>query len=291
MTVNVKNGFLKASQEWVDQKLNQPLKILVLNLMPTKKQTELQFLNILNALDHDIEVTFIYPATHHFKTIDRAEVEDCYCSLNQISDHHYDGLIITGAPVEQIDFESVDYWDEFVSIKRWAQTHVGQTINECWAAQAALYDDFAIDKCLLPQKLFGIYQATAVKDDCQLSVGLEHFTNPQSRHSASLIDRKHLPNGLNIVADNPEAGPLLLHSDVKHQTYVTGHPEYLTRTLNDEYLRDIARHAQIKAPVNYYDQNHHVRNTWQSSSIRLYQNWINLIESEALNYDQTKITI
>ncbi|UQS85912.1 homoserine O-succinyltransferase (plasmid) [Nicoliella spurrieriana] len=291
MTVNVKNGFVKSQHQLPAQKLLNPVKILILNLMPTKQTTEQQFINLLSQVHQDVEITFLYTKTHHFKTTDQDQVAKCYCSLQQIYDNYYDGLIITGAPVEQIDFSAVDYWDEFLAIKDWATTHVGQTVNECWAAQAALYTDFAIPKVVLKHKLFGIYQASWIDSNCQLSFKLPRFTNPQSRHSQSVINRSALPSGLSIVADNLFTGPLVLHSGTKRQTYFTGHPEYDADTLDLEYHRDLVKNEGVAAPANYYNREHQVENTWQASSIQLYQNWIDLIESEELNYDKKQIAL
>ncbi|MBW1606428.1 homoserine O-succinyltransferase [Lactobacillus sp. Sy-1] len=291
MAVNVKNGFLKVENKWNNQELDQPLQILILNLMPTKEVTERQFLNILAVLNQDVEVTFLYPQTHHFKTVDQDRVAKCYCSLQDVYDNYYDGLIITGAPVEQLDFQDVDYWNEFLAIKQWSTNHVGQTINECWASQAALYCDFAIPKTELKQKLFGIYQASSINPNCRLCNNLSRFVNPQSRHSQSLINRESLPTELTIVADNQFTGPLILHSDAKRQTYLTGHPEYSLDTLDTEYHRDLAKNSVIDAPANYYDRKHQIENTWQNSSIQLYQNWVDLIESEEFNYDRKAIAL
>ncbi|CAK1246950.1 homoserine O-acetyltransferase/O-succinyltransferase family protein [Fructobacillus tropaeoli] len=160
MTANAKNGFLHQKQAWQNQKLIQPLQILVWNLMPTKENTEEQFLSLLNDLDQDVELTFLYACSHHFKTVPKDAVADCYACWHQIKDQNFDGLILTGAPVEQLPFEDVDYWQEFLTIKDWAKDHVGQTINACWSAQAALYQDFGIKKRRLPAKLFGIYEAS-----------------------------------------------------------------------------------------------------------------------------------
>ncbi|MHA8111505.1 homoserine O-acetyltransferase/O-succinyltransferase family protein [Lactobacillaceae bacterium Melli_B4] len=291
MTVNAKNGFLIQDGKWTNQELVHPVSLLILNLMPTKRETELQFLRLLNALDQDIEVTFMYAASHHFKSLSKDRVARCYCSLQQIENNHYDGLVITGAPVEQIDFEAVDYWAEFIQIKRWADDHVGQTINECWASQAALYHDFAVPKTNLKHKLFGIYQATQINPHHQLSTDLTTFNNPQSRHSQSIIDRNALPDSLEIIADNCITGPMILHADDKRQTYVTGHPEYRTTTLEIEYQRDCDKAESVLPPVNYYGAKHQIQNTWQQSSIQLYQNWIDLIESEEINYDKRTIAL
>ncbi|GAO99807.1 homoserine O-acetyltransferase/O-succinyltransferase family protein [Fructobacillus ficulneus] len=293
MTANAVNGFLQQNREWVNQTIEAPRKILVWNLMPNKQNTEFQFLSLLDQLDQDVEVTFLYACSHHFKTVRQEDVESCYACWHDIQDQNFDGLIITGAPVEQLDFEDVDYWQEFQTIKAWAQDHVGQTINACWSAQAALYHDFQIPTQQLDQKLFGIYQEEQINDQSVLAQGLEDFTTPQSRHAGSVIDRQDLPEDLEIVVDNAEAGPLVLFSASHHQTYVTGHSEYQTETLDQEYRRDLKKGCLIQEPANYYPDDYYdcgakIINTWQDSSIQLYQNWLNLIENKENSDDKNQ---
>ncbi|GAP02936.1 putative homoserine O-succinyltransferase [Fructobacillus pseudoficulneus] len=290
MTANATNGFLHYKQEWPNQQLKNPLRILVWNLMPTKANTEEQFLQLLNQVDQDVELTFLYACSHQFKTVRREDVKKCYACLHQIEDQTFDGLIITGAPVEKLEFEDVDYWKEFCQIKDWAEKHVGQTINACWSAQAALYHDFGIQKRGLNQKLFGIFRANTIESKSPLTAGLENFKTPQSRHSESVIDEAHLPENLQVLLTSSEAGPLVLQSLDKKQTYVTGHSEYQTQTLDQEYRRDLAKHTIIHEPKNYYpdgyyDQGEEIENTWQQSSCQLYQNWLNLITTKEKIYD------
>lgn len=301
MTANAKNGFLHQKQAWQNQKLIQPLQILVWNLMPTKENTEEQFLSLLNDLDQDVELTFLYACSHHFKTIPKDAVADCYACWHQIEDQNFDGLILTGAPVEQLPFEDVDYWQEFLTIKDWAKDHVSQTINACWSAQAALYQDFGIKKRRLPAKLFGIYEAKqpaqeTTTEKSGLTAGLSNFKTPQSRYSESVIDVEDLPADLQVLLTNDQAGPLLLHSAERKQTYLTGHSEYQTKTLDAEYRRDLAKHLAIHEPANYYpedyyDRGEEIENTWTASSRQLYQNWLNLIVNKEKNYDRQEITL
>lgn len=263
MAANATNGLLLADQQWHNQNLANPRRILVLNLMPTKKNTELQFLHQFASLKQDTELTFIYPTSHSFKTCSRKLIAENYQTFSEIKKQFYDGLIITGAPVEKLDFHQVDYWHEFKKICDWGKRHTNGLLFECWAAQAALFLDFAIKKRLLKQKLFGIYPSI----DRRLIM-------PQSRHSESVIDKNSLPKDLEITADS-EIGPLILHSAFYHSTYITGHPEYQKDTLAKEYFRDINKGLKANKPVNYFKANKQINYCWQTSSTRIYQSWLN----------------
>jgi len=279
MTVTVVNGLLKAQQQWVNQPHGtQPSRLLILNLMPTKATTERQFLNRFAALSVDVEVTFMYPETHHFKSLPKSVVAKNYVTLAEIADQHYDGLIVTGAPVEQLSFETVDYWQEFQTIVDWAQTHVTETLFECWAAQAGLYYQFNIQKKLAKQKIFGIYQASNVATQSHLVSGLSAdgtLKMPQSRHT-KLVIPTNLPTGLQVVAENDEIGPLILAAPQQRAVYVTGHPEYEAETLANEYFRDRRKQLPINLPQNYFtDQSlQQINYSWQTASCQFYQNWL-----------------
>ncbi|BDZ31478.1 homoserine O-succinyltransferase [Lactiplantibacillus sp. WILCCON 0030] len=283
MTVIAVNGLLKTQQQWAQPTQGAPLtRVLILNLMPTKLTTERQFLTQFAHLTTDVEVTFMYPVSHHFKSIPRATVAENYVTLTDIAAQHFDGLIVTGAPVEQLPFEAVDYWSEFQTIIDWAQTHVTQTLFECWAAQAGLYAQFKIKKQLVAQKVFGIYTATAVDQASQLVTGLSAgglLKMPQSRQSRLDLPH-HLPADLQVVATNRQVGPLILTAATKHAVYVTGHPEYETDTLANEYFRDRRKHRPINLPQHYFvDQSlKQVRNSWQAASGQFYQNWLETLK-------------
>jgi len=279
MTVTVVNGLLKAQQQWLNQPAGaRAMRILILNLMPTKLTTERQFLQRFAALNEDVTVTFMYPATHHFKSVPRALVAKNYVTLAEVADQQFDGLIVTGAPVEQLRFEAVDYWQEFETIVTWAQTHVTNTLFECWAAQAGLYAQFNIRKQLVAQKIFGIFQATTVNAQSRLLHGLQErgsLKMPQSRHT-QLDLPADLPADLQVVAANDEIGPLILTSPQQKAVYVTGHPEYEAETLANEYFRDRRKQLPIKLPQHYFaDQTlQKIRYNWQSASCQLYENWL-----------------
>ena len=279
MTVTAVNGLLKAQHQWVNgTEVNAPLQILILNLMPTKVDTERQFLQRFAAVDNDVAVTFMYPATHQFKSLPKQLVADNYVTLSQVADQHFDGLIITGAPVEKLDFEAVDYWDELLTIIDWARDHVTQTLYECWAAQAGLYAQFNVQKRLVGEKIFGIYTATVVDEQSQLTQGLSAgglLKMPQSRHT-ELVLPTQLPAGLHVVAANDQVGPLVLTAPNQHSVYVTGHPEYEANTLANEYFRDRRKNLPINLPQHYFRHADlkEINYSWPQASCRLYQNWL-----------------
>lgn len=279
MTVVATNGLLKAQHQWVDDSLrSDPLQILILNLMPTKAETERQFLKRFSAVDEDVAVTFMYPKRHHFKTYSQRAVAEAYVSIDQVVDQHFDGLIVTGAPVEQLPFEQVDYWHEFLAIIDWAQRHVTQTLFECWAAQAGLYAQFDVAKRLLPHKITGVYTATTTDNRSRLIKGLSAsglLKMPQSRHTGLDLPAT-LPDGLNVVAQNDEVGPLVLTSATQHAVYVTGHPEYAANTLAKEYFRDKQKRLPVTLPQHYFADSDldQVDYSWAHASRQLYQNWL-----------------
>lgn len=291
MTVTANNGLLAARGEWenADKQVNsQSKQILILNLMPTKLTTERQFLKRFAAGTTDVTVTFMYPASHQFKNLPQAVIAAHYVTLADIRDQYFDGLIVTGAPVETLPFERVDYWQELLVIIDWAQRHVSQTLFECWAAQAGLYAQFGIAKRLVAHKIFGIYSATNTDVKSPLINGLSAgglLKMPQSRHTA-LVMPEQLPNGLQVVADNPQVGPLVLTAPKQHAVYVTGHPEYERQTLADEYFRDRRKHLPIQLPEHYFatERLTTVDYSWQTASDRLYQNWLATLNLTKVGY-------
>lgn len=282
MTANAQNGLAIIKKQWQNHQQTTPLQLLVLNLMPTKVTTELQFLKRFNNLSTDVTLTFLYPATHRFKGTPVDVIRNHYFDLDQVKGRYFDGLIITGAPVEKLPFKQVDYWRELCHIIAWANHHVRETLFECWAAQAGLFVDFNIPKCILNSKLFGIFTATTVNPLSRLARdfgagGL--IKMPQSRHSASILDRHHLPGDLKIIADSKEAGPMILRSHRFHHTYITGHPEYDCDTLAQEYHRDQKKRRAIQAPLHYFTNEAagQINYSWQSASHSIYQNWLNTL--------------
>lgn len=296
MTANAINGLLRADGKWQANDLDNPQQILVLNLMPTKRTTERQFLSTFDYLDHDVEITFLYPKTHSFKTVSGEKISRCYCCLSDIADKHYDGLIITGAPVEKLRFGQVDYFNELKEIIAWAHSHVTEILCECWAAQAVLNIENGVSKKLLDKKLFGIYCADEVVKSC-LTAGLSAgagLTMPQSRHTEitgfeDIVDLK-------VLASSKVAGPCILRNDDLNETFVTGHPEYSLETLLIEYHRDLNKHLPIKRPENYFVgmDEEEINYSWRQTSLQLYNNWLNLItqtQKVGINNERRKVSI
>lgn len=276
MAVNARNGLLKLTSRWNNEAVLNPKEILILNLMPTKEATEWQFLQRLRETQIDCTVTFLYPATHHFRHAGGERNKQHYVCLEQIRQRCFDGLIITGAPVECLPFETVDYWDEFRQIVKWAHDHVQSIIYECWAAQAGLWNDFGLPKQKMDHKIFGIYQGIAHNHQSPLLKDLPTIKIPQSRHTKVELP-KQLPTGLKILVANQTIDPLIYQADEGHSIYITGHPEYSADTLDNEYQRDQQKGLAIQPPKNYYiDQNHlDIDYSWRQPGIQLYRNWLN----------------
>lgn len=285
MTVLKLNGLTKNDLD--NYRIKPKYSILVLNLMPTKADTEEQISKLFAQLTEPVAVTFLYPKSHIWKHGDQSELAYHYASLDSIKDQYFDGLIVTGAPVEQLDFTDVDYWDEFLEIRNWSLTHTVSQLFTCWGAQAALNIDFQIPKVNVQQKIFGVY-------DNQVSVTSlpRNFLMPQSRYSKVETQTVQQVPELSILADNDETGPFFLEARKYHSIYVMGHPEYKANTLVDEYYRDLKKHRSIHKPKNIsltdpttmYDR-------WHQSSLNLYHNWLNQIQEEKDNYEQRQLQI
>ncbi len=287
MTANAVNGFLHTERKWINKNIISPFSILVLNLMPTRKKTELQFLSAFNNLGYDVKITFMYACTHHFKGISKDKVQKNYVCFKKIKKQTFDGLIITGAPVEKIPFKEVDYWQELKKIMEWAQAHVKQKLYECWAAQAGLFYHFGIRKSLLPFKVSGIFTADKIKNNSFLINKLDAgglLRMPQSRFTKIILNKDHLPGDLDIIVDSSQVGPMILFSKNKHTIYITGHPEYGKNTLAQEYDRDQKKNLPISPPLNYFmeKKTKKINFSWQDSAKKIYQNWLDLIADKKL---------
>ncbi|AFS00849.1 homoserine O-acetyltransferase/O-succinyltransferase family protein [Lentilactobacillus buchneri] len=285
MTANAINGFLLAAQKWVNHEVTNPLSILVLNLMPTRVNTERQFLTRFSEIGSDAELTFMYPSSHHFRGTSTDLIQRDYVCLDQIRDAHYDGLIVTGAPIETLPFNQVDYWDELEEIIDWSKDHATECLYECWAAQACLFHDFGVRKHLLLSKLFGVYPAETINAESPIARGFGAgglLKMPQSRHTGIVLDEDHLPEGLTVDVSAAVTGPIILSADSLHSTYITGHPEYSEGTLALEYYRDLYEQMPIRLPQNYFiDQDSGtVDYSWKNSSIQIYDNWMKIIANK-----------
>lgn len=276
MTVIAENGLARQAGQWtVPAEPDEAQRILVVNLMPTKEATEEQFLSLLAATGINCRVTFAYPATHRFRYGQAQAIQRSYLTITEACRHHYDGLIVTGAPVEHLPFVAVDYWQEFARLVAWSKTGVRRAIFECWACQAALKVRYGLDKRLLPAKRFGIYPAQAQVATSPFLTGLAAggvIRMPQSRHSQTVLPT-NLPANLQVLARATDGEALLLASRDQHDLFITGHPEYAAATLATEYQRDRQQGKPIQPPINYY-RNGRIVNSWQPTSIQLYRNWL-----------------
>lgn len=257
----------------------RPLEIAILNLMPLKEQTELQILRMLGNSPLQTHVTFVSLETHESTHVSKEHMEQHYVPFSAIKHRKFDGMIITGAPVEMIPFEEVDYWPELCQIMEWTKTHVTSTYHICWGAQAALYYHYGIPKKILPQKMFGVFKHNRTEEKIDLLRGFDdEFLAPHSRHTYTPIEEVRKIPSLKILCTSDMAGVYLVVSRDKKQVFVTGHSEYDATTLRDEYERDLGKGMDIQMPYNYFpgdDPSRTPKKTWRSHANLLYSNWLN----------------
>lgn len=262
----------------------RPLRILILNLMPLKKPTELQLLRLLGDSPLQVEVDFCHTDSHESTHTDPSYLEENYYVFDEIKDNYYDGFIITGAPVEQIPFESVDYWPEMKTYFEWAKTHAFSTLHFCWGAQAALYYYYGIEKRLLPAKLFGIFEYQLTQKHHPLLRGFDdRYFIPQSRHTAINDIQVYNTPQLDILSRSVENGINIISTPDHRRFFVLGHFEYDRRTLEEEYLRDKKKGLPIAVPKNYYPGDNDTKQpyfTWCSYAHLFYHNWLNIVYQE-----------
>ena len=266
----------------------RPLQICILNLMPVKQDTELQILRALSNTPLQVDVTFMKMNSHRSINTSMNHLNQFYHTFDELKENRYDGLMITGAPVEQIPFQEVDYWDELCEIMEWSKRKVTSTLHICWGAQAGLYYHFGLDKVLLPQKLFGIYEHKVMNRKIPLVRGFDdYFLIPHSRHTSVPADAIHGCRELLVLAESEEAGVLLCMAGEGKQIFVMGHPEYDRMTLHNEYVRDKEKGLPIDIPKNYYpdnDPSERPKLQWRSHSNNLYTNWLNYYVYQITDY-------
>lgn len=267
----------------------RPLQILILNIMPVKQDTELQLLRALSNTPLQVDVTFLNVKNHISKNTPADHLNKFYNTIDDVRNKKFDGMIITGAPVEDITFEEVDYWEEMCEIMDWAETHVTSTLHICWGAQAGLYHYYGIDKRKLPQKLFGIYEHKVANRKIPLVRGFDDvFLAPHSRHTESPSEAIHACPELTVLAESDAAGVFLAIAEEGKKIFVNGHPEYDRYTLNNEYFRDLNKGLPIQVPYNYYpedDPNRKPLLQWRSHSNNLYSNWLNYYVYQMTPYE------
>lgn len=271
----------------------RPLEILLLNLMPTKIATETQFARLLGNTPLQVNLEFLQMSTHKSTHTSSDHLMSFYKVFDEIRNRKFDGMIITGAPVEQMPFEQVDYWNELCEIMEWSKSKVTSTFHICWGAQAGLYYHFGIDKKPLPEKLFGVFQHTVERKNSILFRGFDDvFYVPHSRHTTVDIEEVRAEKRLKILAVSPIAGLYCASTDGGRQVFVTGHSEYDARTLESEYLRDKKAGLPIKVPENYYPNDDDTKAplvSWRGSANLLFSNWLNYFVYQNTPYDITKI--
>ena len=271
----------------------RPLKILLLNLMPKKIETETQLSRLLGNSPLQVEFEFIHTESHTSKNTSQEHLFEFYKTFKDVKHRKFDGLIITGAPVEKMEFEEVEYWDELCEIMEWSKTHVTSTFHICWGAQAGLYYHYGVKKYPLPQKLSGVYKHTA---DYKKSILLRGFDDefwvPQSRNTTvKREDIEKIPE-LKIIASSEDAGVYIVTTDNGKQIFVTGHSEYDADTLHKEYVRDLEAGLPIEVPVNYYPNDDYTKPPkvrWRSHANLLFSNWLNYYVYQSTPYDINKV--
>lgn len=267
----------------------RPIRIGLLNLMPLKEETELQILRSLSNTPLQVDVIFVNVSSHESKNTPTSHLNKFYQTFEEIKGQKFDGFIITGAPVEQMPFEEVDYWEELKEIMEWTTTHVTSTLHLCWGAQAGLYHHYGIDKVQLDSKLFGVFRHKVKNRKIPLVRGFDDvFYAPHSRHTDVPAERIHADERLTMLAESEEAGAFLVMAQAGRQIFVMGHPEYDRITLDGEYKRDVKKGLPIDIPVNYYpDDNPDNRPllTWRAHANNLYTNWLNYYVYQVTPYD------
>lgn len=267
----------------------RPISIGLLNLMPLKEDTELQILRSLSNTPLQVDVTFVRVGSHVSKNTSTSHIYKFYEAFSDIRNKKFDGFIITGAPVEQMPFEDVDYWDELKEIMDWTKTNVTSTLHLCWGAQAGLYYHFGIDKVKLPHKMFGVFRHHVRNRKVPLVRGFDDiFYAPHSRHTTVLQELLEADERITILADSKEAGVFLCMAEEGRQIFVMGHPEYDRVTLDTEYKRDKGKGLDIQVPVNYYPDDNPENKPeliWRAHANNLYTNWLNYYVYQLTPYD------
>ena len=286
------NIFVMTSERATTQDI-RPLQILLVNLMPKKIQTEVQFSRLLGNTSLQIELELVAPESHTSVNTPQEHLQSFYKTFAEVRHRNFDGCIITGAPVEHLPFEEVDYWDELCEIMEWTKLHVHSTFHICWGAQAGLYYHYGIPKMPLDKKMFGVFPHCVEYRRSILFRGFDDvFLVPHSRHTEVRRRDIEATDGLQILASSPVAGVYAIYSKRCKQIFVTGHSEYDADTLDQEYRRDLAAGKKIQVPVNYYpddDPSREPRVSWRAHANLLFCNWLNYFVYQTTPYDLNMI--
>lgn len=286
--LNEENIFVMTEERAFHQDI-RPMKIAILNLMPTKIVTETQILRLLSNSPLQIDIVLIHPSSHTSKNTSEEHLEKFYKTFDEIKDQKFDGFIITGAPVEQMEFEDVNYWEEIKSIMNWSVNNVFSTLHICWGAQVGLYHHFGVPKHHLDKKVFGVFKHKVNNKNVPLLRGFDdEFYVPHSRHTEVRRGDIEKIQELEILSESDEAGVCIVKANSGRQIFITGHLEYDTETLSLEYLRDVDKGIKIDVPKNYYPEdnpNNKPIVKWRSSANLLFFNWLNYYLYQQTPYD------
>lgn len=291
-TLEAENIFVMTETRAITQDI-RPLKILILNLMPTKVDTETQLSRLLGNTPLQVEIELLHTSTHKSKNVSEEHLLSFYKEFDEVKDRYFDGLVITGAPVEKMEFEEVEYWKELKTIMEWSKSHVHSTLHICWGAQAGLYYHFGIKKQLMKEKLSGVYEHTVDYKRSILFRGFDEvFYVPHSRYTT--VNREDIENTplLKILASSEEAGVYAVTTPGGKQVFLTGHSEYDADTLEKEYKRDKALGINPKVPKNYYPGDDDTKPPvirWRAHATLLFTNWLNYFVYQTTPYEIDKI--
>lgn len=287
-TLEAENVFVMSSDR-ADHQDIRPLHIAIVNLMPTKMATETHLLRLLGNTPLQLQITLLHMESHDSRNTPPEHLAAFYSSFEEIRDDKFDGLVITGAPVELLPFEDVDYWPELCEVMDWSIDHAFSTLHVCWGAQAGMYRHYGVPKYELPSKMFGVFDHQVLDPHSRILSGFdETFPAPHSRHTDVRATDIEAADGLELLAVSPEAGVYLAASTDGRQLFVTGHPEYERDTLGLEYHRDVSRGVPIEVPRNYYpgdDPSLPPKVTWRSHAFLLYANWLNYCVYQRTPFD------
>ncbi|MBR7150137.1 MAG: homoserine O-succinyltransferase [Oscillospiraceae bacterium] len=287
-TLTEENIFVMHEERAVTQDI-RPLQILLLNLMPTKIATETQLARLSSNTPLQVELELMQMRTHQAKNTSAEHMLKFYTTFDQVKHRNFDGLIITGAPIEKLPFEEVEYWEELCEIMEWSKTHVYSTFHICWGAQAGLYYHYGVPKYELEEKLFGVFPHRVDRRSSMLMRGFDEvFMVPHSRHTTVHLEDILQHPELKILATSPDAGVYALATEGGRQVFITGHSEYDALTLKAEYDRDKAQGLPIRVPANYFPNDDDTKMplvTWRSHASLLYQNWLNYFVYQTTPYD------
>lgn len=282
------NIFLIDETRAVSQDI-RPLEIAILNLMPIKEDTETQLLRGLSNTPLQVDVTFLAIESHISKNTSASHLNKFYTTFREVKHRKFDGLIITGAPLEQLDYQEVTYWEELSVIMEWSKSHVTSTLHICWGAQAGLHYHYGIKKYSLKEKLSGIYSHQVIDRTIPMVRGFDDiFLAPHSRYTGIKKEDIIKNNDLTLLVESEEAGPFLIMAENGKQFFVMGHPEYDRMTLDSEYKRDLKKGLSIQMPKNYYPQNDSEKRpilTWRAHANALYTNWLNYYVYQVTPYE------